>query len=279
MRLRLSLAIALALGVLLGIALVSWRALPTEDMIARASCAECHDVHGGLEWKDAPFQSQVWVLGDVVTSSYFFVNDLFPYRNDTQDTKITLRDLLARYGTTNFQRVALESLDGGVVTLGNEFVTEQSVLVPYLEGLRFADENQHKSVWLKGVRWITVEGSATPLTIAGQPTSLGRLLLADRTMVTTEGGEAIYISPLNGDTYRGNYAHAYVGASLDVLLRNELPYTKLSVRDAKGRAKEITLQQAEGAIVGTVNGHPSLILPRASRGVWVVDVTEITPLR
>ncbi len=279
MRLRLSLAIVFALGLLLGIALVSWRALPTNDMIARASCAECHDVHAGLEWKDAPFQSQVWILGDVVSSTYFMVNDLFPYRNDTPETQISLQDLLARYGATDWQRVALESLDGGVVTLERKFVTGESVLVPYMEGLRFKDENQHKSVWLKGVRWITVEGSATPLTIAGQRTSLGRLLMADRTMVTTEGGGAIYVSPLDGETYRGNYAHAYVGASLAGLLRNEMPYAKLSVRDVKGRAKEITLEQAEGAIVGTVSGHPSLILPRASRGLWAVDVTEITPLR
>jgi hypothetical protein len=279
MRSKLYLGLALVLGLLVGIALTSWRALPTEDMIARASCASCHDVHAALEWKDAPFQSQVWVLGDVVTSTYFIVADLFPNRNDTPDTQITLLDLLARYGATDFERVSLESLDGGVVTLQRQFVTEQSLLVPYMESLRFTDENQHKSTWLKGVRWITVEGRATPLTIGGRATSMGRLLMSDRTTVIAEGGEAMFSSPLDGKLYQGNYAHAFMGARLDDLLRDQMPYTKLNARDAQGRTKEIPADQAAGALVSTVDGYPTLVLPRASRGVWVANVREITALR
>jgi len=279
MRSKLYLAIGLVLGLLLGIALISWRAFPTEDMIARASCASCHDVHAALEWQDAPFQSQVWVLGDVVTSTYFIVADLFPNRNDTPGTQITLLDLLARYGVRDFERVSLESMDGGVVTLKREFVTAQSVLVPYVEGLRFRDENQHKSTWLKGVRWITVEGSATPLNIGGQATSMGRLLMGDRATVILEGGEAMFTSPLDGQLYQGNYAHSFMGARLDDLLRDQLPYTKLSVRDAQGRTREIPADQAAGALVSTVDGYPTLVLPRASRGAWVANVREISPVR
>jgi hypothetical protein len=51
--------LAAVLGLIIGVSATSWRAFPTEDMIARATCAECHDVHGAIEWADAPFQSQV----------------------------------------------------------------------------------------------------------------------------------------------------------------------------------------------------------------------------
>jgi len=58
MKQRLFLAVALVVGLVLGVALSNWRVFPTDDMIARASCASCHDVHAAIEWEDAPFQSQ-----------------------------------------------------------------------------------------------------------------------------------------------------------------------------------------------------------------------------
>ncbi len=80
--------LAAVFGLIAGVSATSWRAFPTEDMIARATCAGCHDVHGAIEWADAPFQSQVWILGDVPEATYFFVDDLFPYRDAELGTAV-----------------------------------------------------------------------------------------------------------------------------------------------------------------------------------------------
>jgi hypothetical protein len=98
-------------------------------------------------------------MGDVPQATYFFVDDLFPYHEAELGTAISLPDLLARYGAQEFSQVALESLDGVFVTLDRQYVTERSRLVPYMEGIRFKDENQHASTWLK-------RGCAGPLSWA-----------------------------------------------------------------------------------------------------------------
>jgi hypothetical protein len=278
MKQKLFLVVALVVGLVLGVALSSWRAFPTDDMIARASCASCHDVHAAIEWEDAPFQSQIWILGDVPEATYILVNDLFPYRNSESGDSISLLELVARYGAHDVSRVAIESLDGGIVTLTREYLTPESMLVPYMEGVRFKDQNQHESTWLKGVRWIIVEGAATPLMVDGQATSMGRLLLQDRTTVIAEGGDAIYKSPLDGKTYRGDYAHTYTGARLSQLLPPERSYTRLKAVDEKGRSKEYTRDEVADALIATVSGRPTLLLPHSSRGQWVSGVVEITAL-
>jgi len=263
------------LGVLVGIALAGWDVLPAKDMAARASCADCHDLHGAIEWAEAPFQSQIWLLGDVPQPTYFLVNDLLPYRNQERDTALPLLDFLADNGVTDFEQVAVESLDGGLVVIDREFVTEHTLLVPYLEGLRLKDENQHVSTWLKGVRWITVVGRDTPLTIDGQATSMGRLLLRDRTATVTERGNvAMYKSELDGQTYEGLYTHRYTGVLLADLLAHP-DFTVLVVTDARGRTTEFDAESARGAILAQVNGRTTLVLPELSRGRWVSDVVSI----
>jgi len=265
--------LAAVFGLIAGVSATSWRAFPTEDMIARASCAECHDVHGAIEWADAPFQSQIWIMGDVPEATYAFVNDLFPYRNAERGTAISLPDLLARYGAPDFQRVAIESLDGGIVVLDREYVTEHARLVPYLEGIRFQDENQHVSTWLKGVRWIIVVGEPT-LEVNGEPTSMGRLLLTDRVSVAAEGGDALFVSPLDGKTYRGDYAHLYTGARLERLL-GEASYTTLEATDASGAVHAYTAEEVADAVIATVDGRPTLLLPGASRSNWLLDLARV----
>lgn len=275
MKKNLSLVLVLILGVVLGVALSSWRAFPTEDMIARASCAECHDVHAAVEWKDAPFQSQIWILGDVPTADYVIVSDLFPYAQQEPGSSVSLRELLAQHGVNAFQRVAIESLDGGIVILDDEYVTEDALLVPYLEGVRFTDRNQHESTWLKGVRWIVVEGPETPLRIAGRETSMGRLLLADRTTLIADHGDARFKSPYDGKLYQGDYAHVYTGARLSALLQNQGDWSRVRVIDAEGKAVSYERAKVEGAIIATFRGKPALVLPETGRGEWVQDLEEI----
>ena len=277
MRQNVLLLVVLVTGIAIGVGLSSWRAVPTEDMIARASCAACHDVHGAIEFAEAPAQSQVWVLGDVPDASYVLVSDLFPYADSEPGTRISLDDFLARFGVHDFQRVAIESLDGGIVILDREYVTDESVLVPYVEGLRFKDQNQHESTWLKGVRWLVVQGTETPLRINGTATSMGRLLLGSRTTVIAEGGDAMYKSPMDGKLYRGDYAHLYTGVPLSVLM-DGAAYSGLHVVDKAGNTINLSKKESEGAMIATVQGRPTLLLPAGHRGDWVYDVVEIMPV-
>ncbi len=265
-------------GLVLGVTLSSWKAFPSEDMIARASCAECHDVHGAIEFAEAPFQSQIWILGDVPEATYVIVDDLFPYAEQQQGTSISLPDLLDRYGAGDWARVAIESLDGGLVILEREYVTSDSLLVPYLEGARFIDRNQHESTWLKGVRWIVVEGREAPLRIGERQTSLGRLLLGERATVVAEGSEAMYHSERDGQVYRGEYAHVYTGGRVSEVLGADWSSERFRATDASGAETLFTRVELEGAVIATVNGGPALVLPAEGRGGWVLDLVALEPV-
>ena len=266
-------------GLVLGVSLSSWRVFPSDDMVARATCAECHDVHGAIELAEAPFQSQVWILGDVPEATYLIVNDLFPYATSTTGTSIPLADLLARYGATDWARVGLESLDGGLVILEREYVTEDSLLVPYLDGVRFTDRNQHESTWLKGVRWIVVQGSELPLRIGEEQTSLGRLLLEQRTTVVAEGGQAMYRSEQDGEVYRGEYAHVYTGGLVRRALGDAWQAETFHARNAAGQETLFTREDLEEAVIATVGGRPALVLASKGRGQWVLDLVALEPVR
>ena len=266
-----------AIGVVIGIGLASWKTFPTEDMIARTTCAECHDVHGALEIAQVPAQSQVWILGDVPESTYFFVNDLFPLADETEGTSISLIDLLADYGVTDWEKVSIESLDGGLVTLERQYVTENSLLVPYVDGIRFKDVNLHESTWLKGVRFITVQGSETPLLLGDTQTSLGRLLMGDRTAVIAEASDALYSSPVDGQIYQGNYAHIYTGASLVSLLTAYPEATTFACTSQDSETVSYTREELQEAVIAPVSGLPSLVLPQYGQGSWVIGIESIVP--
>jgi len=266
-----------AIGVVIGIALASWRTFPTEDMIARTTCAQCHDVHGSIESEDVPAQSQVWILGDVPESTYFFVNDLFPQAEETEGTSISLIDLLSDYGVTDWEKVSIESLDGGLVTLERQYVTENSLLVPYADGIRFKDVNLHESTWLKGVRFITVQGAETPLLFGTTTTSLGRLLMGNRTTVVAESNDALYSSPVNGQVYRGNYTHVYTGASLATLLDDFPNATAFTCTDEEGETISFAREEIQEAVIAPVSGLPSLVLPQYGQGSWVIGIVSIVP--
>ena len=271
---RVSMILVLVVGLAIGVAATAFRALPTEDMVARASCAQCHDLHGAIEWEDAPTQTQIWIMGDVAEATYIIVSDLFPYASEQEGTGISLPDLLDQYGAGDWERVAIESLDGGIVIFEREYVTEESLLVPYLEGVRFKDANQHESTWLKGVRWITVVGQKTPLNLFGTQTSIGRLLLGSRVTIIAEGGDAMYVSPLDGETYKGDYAHLYTGAALSGLMP-EGECSHIIAVDGKGNETEYACADLEDAIIGTANGEATLILPEFGRSKWVIGLVEL----
>ena len=149
------------------------------------TCATCHDNHGSAEMSGVPFNTLILLAGDVPEPGYVAVNDILPYR-DQPGTHVSLLDFLSDHGVEDLQQVTLASRDEGFVTFERPNLTDEALLMPHVDGLRFAAENLHVSTWLKGVWRIIVVGAEKPLTIDGQRTSVGRLLLGPTRSVTIE---------------------------------------------------------------------------------------------
>ena len=149
------------------------------------TCDSCHDDHGSAEMANVPFDDLILLQGDVPEPGYIPVNDILPYR-DQPGTHVALLDFLAEQGVTDFESVTLASRDEGWITVERANLTAEALLMPHVDGVRFAAENLHVSTWLKGVWRIIVVGPDKPLTLDGYRTSMGRLLLGPTASVTIE---------------------------------------------------------------------------------------------
>jgi hypothetical protein len=242
-----------------------------EDM---HTCGTCHDAHGGIEMSEVPFDGIVWLLGDVPKPGYIRINEILPYR-DQPDTYVTLSDFLAKQGVEDWETVTLASLDGALVTVDRANITSDAVLLPHMDGLRFAAPNLHISTWLKGISRITVVGKGTPLTIDGQATSIGRVLLGPSVSVTVEETDVMLKSPEDGEIRKAKTASRLEGAPLDSLVANP-DFQRLVVRDKTGREHTLSAEEAAGAVLVQTWGQTVLVLPERGRGLWIADVVEIT---
>ena len=167
-------------------------------------CVSCHgSVHGAVQLESLPYNALVMLTGDVTKPGYVTVNDIFPYRGAEQKG-ISIPKFIETYGaTTDFSRIILVSTDGGRVSLDREYVSEKSLLLPYLEGIRFSDENQHVSTWLKGISEIIVVGDGRKLSIDGKPYTMGGLLAGPTVSVSAEGGAAMKANLKTDEVFRG----------------------------------------------------------------------------
>jgi hypothetical protein len=99
---------------------------------------------------NVPFNDLILLLGDVPEPDYIPINEILPYR-EQPGTHVRLLDFLAERGVNEFESVTLASRDGGFVTVTRENLTGEALLMPHVDGVRFAAENLHVSTWLKGV--------------------------------------------------------------------------------------------------------------------------------
>ena len=235
------------------------------------NCATCHDEHGSAEMAKVPFNQLVLLAGDVPEPGYIPVNDILPYR-DQPGTYVALLDFLAERGVTDFERVALGSSDGGVVTIERSNLTQEALLMPHVEGMRFADEDLHVSTWLKGISRIVVVGMEKPLTIDGQATSIGRLLMRATRSVTAEPADVMFKSANDGQVRKAKTASRIEGAPIEDLMG----FSAVMVRDAQGQEHTLSADEAEGAILAQIDGQIVLVLPGRGQPQWIPDVVEIT---
>jgi len=238
------------------------------------TCRSCHDGHGSADLADVPFNALIALAGDVPEPTWIPINELLPYR-DQPNTQVALLDLLAEHEVEDFESVSMASTDGGLITVAREDLTPEALLMPHVDGVRFAAPNLHISTWLKGVVQIIVVGRDKPLRIDGQATSIGRLLVGPTMRVTVEQTDVMLKSPDDGLVRRAKTAGRIEGAPLSALVADP-GYTLLIVRDARGETHNLSAQQASGALLAQRRGQVVLILPDRGQPQWIEGVVEVT---
>jgi hypothetical protein len=237
------------------------------------TCDSCHDDHGSAEMASVPFDDLILLQGDVPEPGYIPVNDILPYR-DQPGTHVKLLDFLAERGVTEFESVTLASRDEGWVTVERDNLTAEALLLPHVDGVRFAAENLHVSTWLKGVWRIIVVGPDKPLTLDGYRTSIGRLLLGPTTSVTVEQTDVMLHSEADGQIRKAKTASRIEGAGLADIVADP-GFDTLLVRDASGGEHTLTAAEARGAVLAQMGRQTVLVLPSRGRAQWIADVVEL----
>jgi hypothetical protein len=238
------------------------------------TCKSCHDGHGSVEMANVPFNALIALGGDVPEPTWIPINELLPYR-DQPNTQVPLLDLLAEHEVEDFESLTMASTDGGFITVTRENLTPEALLMPHVDGVRFAAPNLHISTWLKGVVRITVVGRDKPLRIDGQATSIGRLMIGPTLSVTVEQTDVMLKSPDDGQVRKAKTAGRLEGAPISALVANP-GFDQLTVRDAQGKTFTLSAQEAKGALLAQRRGQVFLILPDRGQPQWIEGVVEIT---
>jgi len=236
-------------------------------------CVECHQLHGAINLDAVSFSSYVLLTGDVPEPKLLSVNEMLPYRLSGQ-ASLPLLDFLTQHGIQDFKEVSLISTDGGIVTIERQYVSERSLLLPYLESIRFQDDGLHISTWLKGINKIIVVGEELPIIIDGRATSMGRLLRENTMTVISERSYPMYRSEEDGEVREGEYSHLHTGAPISDLVAHG-DFSTLTVTDAEGETYTIEAREADQAILTIYYGKPTLMLPELHKGEWVSEVVRV----
>jgi hypothetical protein len=235
-------------------------------------CTTCHDDHGAVELAGVKFYEVLELTGDVPDHRFVRVNEVIP-NQENYGTHILLFDFLAQNGITDFESVTFTTNDGGITTIESQYLDETAMLVPYVDGVRFVTESVHVSTWLKGIKQIIVVSIEKPLTIDGEATSIGRLLLGDTMRLTVEGSDTM-LTDEAGRTELAFVGNWVEGARLLPLLKTPLP-NRVTITDRNGDQVELAGDEIEDAILAIVRKEITLVLPDRGRSAWPSDIVQI----
>ena len=236
------------------------------------SCDTCHDDHGSSELTNISFYEVIELTGDVPNPSFVRVNELLPDQENT-GTHITVIDFLSQNGVDSFDSISFITNDGGITTIEAEFLDDEAMLLPFIDGVRFASETLHVSSWLKGICRIVVIGNEKPLVIDGEATSIGRLLIGSTMRVSVENADVMLTND-EGDTSHALVGNWFEGVVLTSLLKTPSPkYVTLTV--STNETFELNGEEIKDAILGIVGDQVTLILPDRGRSAWPTNIIEI----
>jgi hypothetical protein len=236
------------------------------------TCDTCHDEHGSTELTNIGFYEVIELTGDVPDPSFVRVNELLPNQEE-KGTFITVTGFLSQYGVVSFESVSFITSDGGILTVEAQYLNEEAMLLPYVDGIRFASESLHASTWLKGISRIIVIGENKPLTIDGKATSIGRLLIGETIRLATESTD-VMLKNENGDTSHALVGNWIEGAQLLPLLDKTQP-DSVVLTDSAGETTELSPEEIANAVLGIIGDEVTLILPDRGRSAWPTDIVDI----
>lgn len=236
-------------------------------------CSTCHDDHGAVEFSELPFFAMIEVTGDVPDPGFVQVNEILPYR-DQPHTMLPLQDFLKDQGVEDFETVSLTSRDGGFITIPEKNLNDRALLLPFSDGIRFASEDLHVSTWLKGLTGVIVVGDQLPLSINGEATSIGRLLLGPTRQVTVEPAKVMFVSEQDGEIRDAQTASRVRGAALEDLLGAEFD-NEIIVQDQEGEEYEYLRSELDGAVLTPGRNGTTLVIPGLARVDWIDGVVEL----
>lgn len=236
------------------------------------ACDTCHDEHGSSELTNIGFYEVIELTGDVPDPSFVRVNELLPNQEEI-GTFITVVNFLSQYGVEEYVSVSFITSDGGIATIEAQYLDDQAMLLPYVDGIRFASESLHASSWLKGISRIVVVGEEKPLVIDGKSTSIGRLLIGETKRLAVEGTD-VMLKNEDGETSHATVGNWIEGAPLLPLLKNSRPES-ISLTNSTGETMELSGEEIINAVLGIVGDEVTLILPARGRSAWPTDIVEI----
>ena len=255
-----------------------WEEVRTMDECAEChdaadfhSCTTCHDDHGAIEFSGVPFFHTITLTGDVPEPGFVTINEILPYR-DQPHTHVPLLDFLTAQGITDFQSVTLASNDGGFVTIESENLTGAGLLLPFSDGIRFAAEDLHVSTWLKGITTIIVVGPNTPLTVNGEQTSIGQLLLGPTQSITVQQAVVMLSDQSDGQLRKAKTATRLDGVPLQNIIGT---FETVTVIDREEKRVTLSAEDAHDALLIAEANGVTLVRPERGRSQWVEQVVEI----
>lgn len=237
------------------------------------TCASCHDDHGAVEMASIPFNELILLQGDVPNPGYLSVNDILPY-SAQPGTHVTLQEVLAMQDVGDFESVTLVSRDEGWITVDRANLNERALILPYVDGVRFAAEDLHVSTWLKGVWRMIVVGPDKPLILDGYRTSMGRLLLGPTRTVTIEQTDVMLRSENDGQVRKAKTASRVEGIAIGDIVADPA-FDMLTVKDSSGTEHQLTDDEAAGAVLAQMGADLVLVLPNRGRSQWITGVVEL----
>ncbi len=235
-------------------------------------CKDCHDEHGSVELAGVRFYEVVELTGDVPEHAFVRVNEVIPHQENV-GSHILLFDFLAQNGIDTFESITFITNDGGLTTIESQYLDDTAMLVPYVDGVRFVTESVHVSTWLKGIKQMIVVSPERPITIDGENTSIGRLLLGETIRLTVEGSNTM-LTDEEGKTGIAFVANWVEGALLLPLLNTPNP-NSITVTDSNGNQFVLEADEIQNAIIAIVRREVTLVLPDRGRSFWPTEIIQI----
>lgn len=236
-------------------------------------CDTCHNEHGSADLANLNFYSVLHVTGDVPEEQYFSIYQMFSKRNE-ESNKINVIDFLADMGVEEFESVTFSTNDRGFSTITRENLGETSYLLPYEEGMRFADEALHVSTWLKGVIKIIVVTGEENLTVNGTGYSFGELLLNDTVQFTVEEAPVMLANEELGTMKTGSTATRLEGVELSELA--DIGTTSsVTITLEDGSTQTISGEEAGNAKLAMIGDGIVLVFPDKGRSQWIENITSL----